>query len=378
MDTLVMIAIDDDRDALNQIRDHCQAVGKDVGFDARFTGYGSVEEFTEAEQRPDVLVVDLRLGDAAGDRSGWDAVRNALRAHVVPVIVYSAYTGEDVRDEFKNLLIVQVKKGAERFQKVLEKCSRLKLRLNQERARVEAQFAGLTLETAGRLLGPAEEKELHRLDENALAAMSVARLATYLMNVPAAGQEKLPPEACFVVPPLQVEPYPAECLFLGDFLLEQVQGGPNRTWLVAAPSCDLVFADRRKPNVHEVLLLRAYTGWREVPFLCGEAKESDRRTALSNRARDRSLKILRCPPGVFGCEYLVVSFKEYRTVPYDEITKGIKSGKWTKIATLATPYAESLQNLFVGNLSRIGTPDTSTSDVEEKWIKEFVKNQTGA
>jgi CheY-like chemotaxis protein len=378
MGTLMMIAIDDDQQAQEQVRDHCEEVARIVGFDVRFAGYGSVEEFTKAGQQPDVLVVDLRLGNAPGDRSGWDAVRDALRAHVVPVIIYSAYTGEDVQKEFENMLIVRVKKGAERFQKVLEKCSRLKLRLNQEHARVEAQFASLTLETAGKLLGPAEEKELHRLDENALAAMSVARLATYLMNVPPAGQEKLPPEACFVVPPLQVEPYPAECLFLGDFLQERGRRSSNMAWFVAAPSCDLVFVKERKPKIHEVLLLRAYTGWQEVPFLCGEAKESNRQTALSNRARDRSLKILRCPPGVFGCEYLVVSFKEYRTVPYGEITKGIKSGKWTKIATLATPYAEALQNLFVGNLSRIGTPDTSTSDVEDKWIKEFVKNQAGA
>jgi CheY-like chemotaxis protein len=378
MDTLMMIAIDDDQQAQEQVRDHCQEVARTVGFNVRFAGYGSVKEFTKARQQPDVLVVDLRLGDARGDRSGWDAVRNTLQAHVVPVIIYSAYTGEDVQDEFKNLLIVRVKKGAERFQKVLEKCSRLKLRLNQERARVEDQFAGLTLETAGRLLGPAEENELYRLDENALAAMSVARLVTYLMNVPPAGQEKLPPEACFVVPPLQVEPYPAGCLFLGDFLQEHGRRGSKTSWFVAAPSCDLVFAERRTPKVHDVLLLRAYTGWQDMPFLRDVPEEGARRTTLANRARDRSLKILRCPLGVFECEYLVVSFKEYRTVPYDEITKGIRSKKWIKIATLATPYAEALQNLFVGNLSRIGTPDTSTSKDEDKWIKEFVKDQADA
>jgi hypothetical protein len=83
------------------------------------------------------------------------------------------------------------------------------------------------------------------------------------------------------------------------------------------------------------------------------------------------LQNLKCPEKIFGYRTLFIYFKDYTTVPYNEIIDGLSKGRWKKIATLATPYAECLQHQFVYDFSRIGTPDTPNRKAESDWLDLF-------
>ena len=123
----------------------------------------------------------------------------------------------------------------------------------------------------------------------------------------------------------------------------------------------------------EVLLLRCYANWHDSKLLTQKASEDARYGVIHNLLKDGAGRILKCPSTIFGCQHMLVSFKDYSTVTYDVLKAGIKDKSWEKIATIATPFAESLQQQFMANASRIGTPDASTRDEEKEWAKEFVR-----
>jgi len=375
MDRLVITVIDDNSEDQERITEHCNAVGEQLASEIQVCACTSLEDFASQAIEPDVLIVDLRLGDAVEDRSGWEPIRKSLGRRVVPVIVYSAYADEEPPQELRSLLIIPVRKGAGEFQNILERSCRMKLRLNQEWQRVRTQFEGLTLETAGLILGEQTGTGIEALDENTLASMAIARLTSYLINVPYGSPGKFPPESIFIIPPLEIEGRPKECLCLGDFLEEKANTADSRLWFVAAPSCDLFFDTARKEKVEGVLLLRCYSKTSEVPFLRGR-NSSSRKDAIASRIKDRTASVLKCPLAVFGTKIIFMCFKDYRTTSYKNIREGIRSGKWKRIATLATPYAESLQNLFIRDLSRIGTPVTATRDEELGWADAFCSECT--
>ncbi len=374
MGPLRIIAVEDADDDFLQVEDYCHEVASELGTQAEVTRFRSLDEFALrlGEVEPDLMIVDLRLDASGGALSGWDAVKPFLTKAVVPVLVYSAFAKQEPPDDkLRNVLIARVEKGSadvSLFHSTLKGFARLKLRLSAEEERIADQFGKLTLETAGAMLG---DKPPADLDEGTLSAMAVSRLASYLMNVSTGREGGFPPEAAFLYPPLEIPGY-ERCLFLGDVLKEKREGEEDRIWIVCSPSCDLAFGGARKPKVRDVLLLRAYQRYDEVPWLKCKADANARKSAAAERHRDGTVKMLKCPRPVLDCGHLLVSLKDYMTVPHKAIQDGLKDNHWTKLATLATPYAENLQNQFIGDLSRIATPVTASRDEEEKWLKEFV------
>jgi hypothetical protein len=374
--SITIAIIEDNSSDLEQIKDYCNEVGTELNINVEIKSFDSVGNFKGGleDVTPDVMVVDLKLESSGDDRSGWDTVREILTHEIIPVIVYSAYSGEEPEQTFKNLLIARITKGeedVEKFKQTLINFIRLKLRFNQEKERITKEFGKLSLETVKGILGGIEAK---KLDENTLAVIAVTRLASYLMNAPPESKEDFPPESIFVFPPLDIAPYPKESLFLGDFLEKKENNNSRTLWLVISPSCDLTFTGAIEAKIKEVLLLACYTKYTEVPFLKDENNGNKRKNILNTRLERKTAKLLKCPTLIFKSDHILVYFKDYRTIPYAEIKNGIIGGTWKKLATLSTPYAESLQNLFIRDISRIGTPVTATSEQEKEWANQFVKN----
>ena len=373
---LLCIVVVEDADAdFPQVEDFCHEVVAELGAQVKVTRYTSLEDFLSrpVEVVPDLMIVDLRLDAAVEELGGWEAVRPLLAEEVVPVVVYSAFAAQPPPgDEFDNVLVARVKKGSEdpsEFQSKLKLFAALKLRLNAAKECIAEQFAKLTLQTAGAILGQGIPADT---DHDVLASMAVGRLASYLLNVPTGGEGVLPPEAAILYPPLAIPGYES-CLFLGDILIQKATGKGDRVWIVCTPSCDLVFGHGRSAKVQEVLLLRCYRLHTEVAWLTDKKDATARKCAATDRYRDGTAKPLRCPEAVVGSRSLLASMKDYATVPYAQILEGLAGGgQWMKLATLATPYAESLQNLFLRDLSRIATPSEASRDDEEQWLKEFV------
>jgi len=186
MGEFVISVIEDDKGDQKQIVEHCEDVGKDLGIKIQSGVFASardfLRDFRKNQIRPDVMIVDLRLGEAADDRAGWKAVGGVLKLAVVPVVVYSAFASEEVPKGFKNLLIVPVIKGSGHFRAILHKCCLLRLRLNEEWQRVKNQFAYLTLETIGKLLGPGCEIIFWHLCCNGILQIPISLPLAALIN----------------------------------------------------------------------------------------------------------------------------------------------------------------------------------------------------
>lgn len=244
----------------------------------------------------------------------------------------------------------------------------MKMAFIKEKERIESEFGYLTLQTIGKILG---EDEIEEIDENVLVNLATGRLVSYLMNIPPGEEKKFLPESIYIYPPIEV--ISKNCLFLGDFLEANEGDGKTSIWLVVSPSCDLIFEETRKPKISDVLLLRCYRKYNEIPYLKDDTNEESRKDKIRARFERKTVKILKSPPQIFNCKYLLVSLKDYMTIPYEKIIDGIQSGVWKKIAALSVPYAESLKNLYIADLSRIGTPSTSSIDEERKWADDFAK-----
>ena len=359
--------VEDDPGDRTQIIDTCKEQG--IQQENIFT-FPSLEEFVIwiKTNSVDLLIGDLRLEPAANDRKGWSLVKEVVKKEIVPVIIYSGYANEETPPEYRSLIITKVLKGDAKFAQVLKKAIEIKNELLQEKQRTLSTFAALTLETVSKVF----QEPLETLDGRILAFMTRIRLASYLSSFPAEGQKYFPPESIFIYPPLELVPSSKECIYLGDFLAKKVDEHKEELWLVASPTCDLVFDAERTAKIEQVLLLCCFSNYSETPFLKDKNVKSDRHSALRDKVGQRICKILKCPKQLFGTDHMVISFKDYKTTTYDEIKKGIRECQWRRVASLATPYAESLQNLFIKDLSRIGTPSTVSEDEEKKWIDSFV------
>ncbi len=373
---MTVAIIEDDKSDREQIVDFCKEMGSQEKIELKIVDFDSLNKFKKwiQENQPDIMIVDLRLGESLEDRSGWEGIKIVLQREIIPVIVYSAFSEEEPEDIFRNLLIIRLPKGAEdteKFKSALQKAIRLKLKFKQQIQRIIDEFETLSLETIREILGEGNWEEL---DERTLAIMAVRRLTSCLLTVPPEGEEKFPPESIYIYPPSKIIPFPKESLFLGNFLENKEKQNSSTLWIVISPSCDLVFTDGRKAKIEEVFLLRCYRNFTEVPFLRDKERENDRKSIVKDRIKRSTVKILKCPLRIFGCNHLLISFKDYRTLPYQKIIEGLQSDTWKKLATLATPYAECLQNQFISDFSRIGTPETVSTKEEEQWGEDFIKS----
>jgi hypothetical protein len=302
------------------------------------------------------------------DRSGWDTISKVLGREVTPVVVYSAFADDEPEGVLKDIIIRKVKKGSgENLGEILKPIIKMKSALKKEKERIQKEYGTLTLQTFSKIIG---QKDLGSMDENLLANLSTTRLIYYLLNNPISAGTGNIPESIFVYPPMKNEP--DNCLLSGEFLEQIINGGNKSIWLVVSPSCDLYYKTGTKGKISDVLLLRCFRKHSEMSQLVGK-NESDRKSNLRTRVEVKTAKILKCPEQIFGCKYLFISFKDYITISYDEIVTGYQSGKWIKIAALSIPYAESLKNMYIADLSRIGTPDTAKLDDEREWCDDFAR-----
>lgn len=374
MPQLKISIIEDDPQIQANLIDFCKLIEKELGITILYTCYSHSREFHKdlEKNKPDILIVDLHLGDGQETREGWNAVKDILNFEIIPVIVYSAYTDEAIQEIFKNVLIRMVQKGSpdtELLKNSLTNAVKIKLSYLNQKKRILKEFSKISLESTRNILN-IENGELP--DEDILTFMSITRLTSYLTRATPPETGKFPPESMFIYPPLKIDPYPEDCLFLGDFLENTDDHGIKTLWVVKSPSCDLFFSKTRHAKIRDVLLVRCFKKSEEYPPFADKEKEG-KRSSLSDGLKRKTCILLKSPASLMGCPAIMISFKDYYTIPYSEIRSGLKKGSWKKIASLASPYAEALQNLFISDLSRIGTPDTIDSNGEKKLITTFVE-----
>ena len=375
--------IEDDDDAISIVSDLCSLINsqfiKDYGTDNLVSvGYKNVKNFKDFESQIDsleidILVVDLKLGPDIKNRSGYDSLYLIKDREIIPVIIFSAFSGDIPEDKnLEKLLFTSVSKGdpdPDLLMKTLKHVFGLKYYYLIQKNRIIGEFEKITLETISELM---KEDEFINVDSNLFAIFATSRLTSLLLNSPPNDQKTFPPESIFIFPPLELKAISKSSVMLGDFLNYTDEFKKESLWMVCSPSCDAIYENERKPKIQNILLLRCYQNPKQI-WKYRHLDDSRRNNALDDLFDNRTCKIVKCPSKIFGVDHLFIYFKDYATIPYDIVIKGFSNGSWKKVATLATPYAESLQHMFIHDFSRIGTPDTPNRRAENDWLELFKK-----
>jgi CheY-like chemotaxis protein len=156
---------------------------------------------------------------------------------------------------------------------------------------------------------------------------------------------KVHPAEFYILPPLTPE-NPQ----VGDIRVESSEGQQSFI-IVLWPSCDMVNSPTQAAKVKEILCAvpvrfdseEIVKKWRANP---SETKKKEMLRLMSN-SHDKFHFL----PGFCGVPDLIVDFRQLRVFDL-ALVRDMKC-----IATLASPYAESLASRFVRYLGRLGTPD---------------------
>lgn len=170
------------------------------------------------------------------------------------------------------------------------------------------------------------------------------------------------PMRMYVTPPVG-DPTTGD-LLRGPRILPPVTGAdsdPPVWYLVITPACDLV-TGRRKADflvLVECVDLASQpelTAWREATAAGEDTKEAKRtekqlvallRNNPEDKQRDRFIYL----PAAWSIPDLLIDFQRIVHLPFDE------SGRYERMATLDSPYAESVVATLGRYLGRLGTPD---------------------
>lgn len=373
--------IENDSDSIKIVSDSCSLLntqfkrdyGNENSVDIKYENIQDFQEFrTKIESlKIDILIVDLKLGPDIKNESGFDALYLIKGREIIPVIIFSAFTGEIPEDkELEKLLFTNVPKGdpdTDLLVRTLKHAFGLKYYYLLQKNRIREEFEKITLETISELM---KEDDFLNVNSNLFAIFAASRLTSLLLNSPPNDQKTFPPESIFIFPPLELKTISKSSVMLGDFL-HYIDGKNESLWIVCSPSCDVIYHEsERKPKIQDILLLRCYKYPIEI-WKYQHLDTTNRNKSLDDLFDNRTCKIIKCPEKIFGVDHLFIYFKDYTTVPYSTIIEGFSKERWKKVATLATPYAESLQHMFIHDFSRIGTPDTPNRKAEGEWLDRF-------
>ena len=175
----------------------------------------------------------------------------------------------------------------------------------------------------------------------------------------------LHPVECYVVP--ASAPHP----MTGDlYSVSQNNGQSSEYWVVLNPACDLVETEGRPPKIVSVLMAKCNNAsdhpeliaWKQKvasnASVDKKAKAEEKATfVLTNREPHSHLL-----PGFHCVPDLLVSFRDLKLVPYEDL----KTDHWKRIASIDSPFAESLNSRFVQYFGRIGVPDIDLTVVKSR------------
>lgn len=302
--------------------------------------------------RYDLIILDLKDdGDAyhsiGGDPVGLKVFEELKKNRFVPVVFYTAHPNwvRDLQTSY-----VRVVEKTETIEKVKEEVRRvLATRLPALARRVEEVQRTYMWDFVSAhwkdFQQPADQADVAYLLARRLAIALEAeagKLAAEIggaSEIPAAPR-KAHPMVMYVVP--SMGPHP----LAGD-IVSEVFEGVEMYWLILTPSCD--FAQTKANHVtlakcERLVDREEFKNWSQKK----DASAIQRLESLIGDGRGDRFKFL---PRAFFIPDLVVDFQQLRTLGFESL-KNFK-----QVATLDSPFAESVVARFSRYFNRLGTPD---------------------
>lgn len=162
------------------------------------------------------------------------------------------------------------------------------------------------------------------------------------------------PMEYYIIPP--VEELPA---LAGDLYYGQAKG-EDGYWILLTPSCDLS-RDPRRNKADFVILARClhlsdqpeHQEWRDNLPNPSNSKTKPLKALLKNNRKEGQADRYHYLPGTLSLPDLVVDFQQLVTLPCG----AIDDSELERLASLDSPFAESLLARFTRYFGRFGTPD---------------------
>lgn len=361
-----LIYVEDDQKISNQVKKYIEK----QKYANRGFIINIVEDFATAlqylsEHHCDLIILDVKGSElsVSSQKAGKELFDQIRQYRFIPTVFYTAVPN-DVH-EFKSSLVKVVTKTD--GSKILFKqiCELFDAGFPQV---VEA-FQGYVQSVQRKYMWEFIEERWEQLTKHgdyktlayllaqrlslALAGTGISELATALgdtdTTTPIEG--RLHPMQYYIMPPLGTKPLAGD-LYYGGINNEQGY------WILLTPSCDLhqdkadwlMFA-----RCIKVVDLPKYKAYKQNP---NSEKKNNLKNIIGNKEpRFHSI------PGVFEIPHMVVDFQQLVIITSFQIVDEIRVSSLRglrRIATLASPFAESLQTRFVNYSGRIGTPDIDT------------------
>lgn len=332
-------------------------------------------------ERFDLLVLDVLKGSAdANDEAGRNVFHAIRSKRFIPVIFYTAVI-ERVLD-LQSPVVKVVSKGPglsvletsliEQIDSGLLQTNR-QLNLHFEEA-IREYLWDFVPRHWDELTGAPDRLVtlaylLSRRISSSLDVEGAETLARRLGSTSASGageQETVHPLRYYIIPP-KTDGYK-----MGDIL----QGGETPSnWVVLTPSCDLIPRGTKPQRADYVLMARCVALAEFTEFAdWGEGEPPDSLKALlqtpGGRPRGRQEGRFYFLPGVLGIPHLLIDFQQVRTVEFESLSS------YEKVATLDSPFAESVSSSYLHLLGRLGTPDLNIDRVVAQLKAKRPNHQT--
>ncbi len=359
--TWQILYVDDDVDSCRQIKELLEGerTQADCFYVEPITDFGRALGELEA-RRYDLVILDVRVGRhdiEPPEEAGIQALQAIQQRRFVPVIFYTGLP--HLVQELKSPLV-----------RVVEKTQGLQL-IEEVKSLFQANLPSVNralirhLETVQRdymwKFVASHWAELGTTaDRSALAYLLARRLAISLSEPgikqlvadlggrPDDAVRDFHPMQYYILPP--VDPSP----LAGDIYRGSINGAEGY-WILLSPSCDLV-SGREKAEwilfAHCMPLCdqKEYKEW-----IDDESKAGNLQALLKNNRPKSQPERFFFLPGALSLPDLIVDFQQTVTISRDGF------GKLERLASLDSPFAESLVFRFTRYYGRIGTPDLDTN-----------------
>jgi len=359
-----VLIIDDDVDLCGQIAEFLQ--GEDISGDGEPVHVTTNTDFDDGlvvleREHFDLLILDLRRGglkEGEGDDAGLQVLQAIKLRRFIPVVFYTALP-KHIPDGIKTPLVRVVGKneGLGGLLTAVKEIFATKLpRVNRGFIR---HVEGVQREYMWEFVAKNWAEFGTSSDHTSIAYFLARRLAMSLSDA-AVGQFVLDlggdmgsaaltaghvhPMRLYVMPPLHIDPLVGE-LFRGD-----VEGGEGY-WILLTPSCDLAQKKADRVVLAKAELLTDMAAHKAVHEGKADGKLKDAlkdvERLLSNSKSDRYFYLPEC----LEIPDLIIDLQHLVGCPCEVLDK------LHRVATLDSPFAESLVARFLRYFGRLGTPD---------------------
>lgn len=361
-----VLLVEDDDTVRRQIHEYLAG----ESFQSRQMNITDIGDITQAlnlirERKADLVILDVYRGTAheGGEQVGIRVLDSIRQSGFVAVVLYTALPeGLEGQQSSFVRLVGKDAGGLERLKQEITDLFRLRIPqvhravVNHIDRALSSYMWDFVQGRWAEFAPIADKPEFLRLVVQRLA-MTFAREGIDRMTVEVYGAvppggppaaDTVHPAEYYIKPPLGNDPS------LGDIRLRRNAGGPEHL-VVLWPTCDMVSTGGRTPKTDFVLCaqtMHASNAPEVTDWIANQTGTKQRQVErMVKNVRTESPDRYHFLPGVWDIPDLLVDFQRLMHVPLADILA------CECIATLASPFAESLAVRFQRYIGRVGTPD---------------------